>query len=108
MKGLAACHGASITACIGSNVADQLKVLERKRVQPGDPDPNANVSAILSMNVLKQRLEAVVEGRFLGRSILYPQLTLLSLTPIERLSDISGDLAHEVVANGLGRKAGRV
>lgn len=104
--GWVAWYGASVTASSGSNVSDQLKVLDK--IRAGSLDPNLNVSAILGMAALKQGLLAVSEGRFAGKLVLYPQLSDLPMTSLENLGDISPELAAYVAANGWNRDAEKI
>ncbi|WP_404652059.1 alcohol dehydrogenase catalytic domain-containing protein [Raoultella terrigena] len=93
----------TITASSGSSVADQLEVLEKMNRNEAMPD--FNVAAIGGFMATKAGLQAVKEGRFPGKIVIYPQLKNLPLLPLNELSRWDTQLGALVVKNGWGRAA---
>lgn len=79
-----ALHGAQFTGTSGSKLADQLALVAK--IQAGKASPGRAVAAIGGLKALGQGLAAVIEQRFPGKVIIFPQLLdlpLLSLAELE-------------------------
>ena len=91
----AARRGAQFTGTSGSTVADQLRVLEK--IQDGALTAAQTVAAVGGMRAMKDGLQAVIEQRYPGKVMIYPQLVdlpLLSLPELElALPDVYSELA---------------
>ena len=83
--GYVASYGARINASSGSTVEDEKKVL--RKIEAGQYHPDQNVMAIAGFKALKQAVEAVSQGKYPGKVIIYPQLDDLPLLDIHQIGD---------------------
>lgn len=95
--------GLKLNASSGSSVDDEKEVLSK--IEKGIIDPNKNVAAIAGFNAVKKALQAVSDGLFPGKVILYPQLDNLPLVSITNLDEISDELYNYVEKNGWNHQA---
>lgn len=70
----------------GSSMADLRHTL--KLVEDNKLSPVATLAAIGGMNELKKGLEAVANGKFPGKIVIFPQCKTVPLTPIEDIGKI--------------------
>ena len=68
----------------GSSLADMRNTLAR--VEEGDLSTNASLAAIGGMGAAKEGLQAVKEGWFPGKTLIFPLIHDLPLTPLPRLA----------------------
>lgn len=68
----------------GSSLSDMRHTLER--VERRELDSNASVAAIGGLRAAREGLLAVKEGRFSGKTMIYPQLHDLPLTTLQELA----------------------
>jgi threonine dehydrogenase-like Zn-dependent dehydrogenase len=80
----AAQQGAQFTGTSGSTVADQLRVLEK--AQAGALSAAQPVAAIGGMPAMQAGVQAVLEQRFPGKVMIYPQLPDLPLLSLPELA----------------------
>ena len=72
-----------LTGTSGSRLMDQ-EVILRKTLE-GDLNPNRSVAAIGGMSVAQAGLEALINGTYAGKIIIFPQLNDLPLLGLEEL-----------------------
>jgi threonine dehydrogenase-like Zn-dependent dehydrogenase len=85
---------ARLTGTSGSAISDlefTLHKTERRELSP-----NRSVAAIGGMAAAHEGLEAVKEGRFAGKIVIYPQIPELPLTPLEKLQDVLPEVAAKL------------
>jgi threonine dehydrogenase-like Zn-dependent dehydrogenase len=78
-------HGAQFTGTSGSRIADQELVV--RKTLAGELEPRRALAAVGGMETAAEALEALVEGRFPGKIVIFPQLTGLPLTGVAELAD---------------------
>ncbi len=69
----------------GSSLADMQETL--RRVESGELSTNASLAAIGGMDAAKEGLAAVKEGRFTGKTLIFPQIPDLPLLTLAQLSE---------------------
>lgn len=77
-------HGAQYTGTSGSRIADQALVVSKTIA--GELEPRRALAAIGGMETAAEALQALVDGRFPGKIVVFPQLTGLPLTGIAELA----------------------
>ena len=87
-------HAAQFTGTSGSTLADQEAILRKAGV--GQLSMNHSVAAIGGIDSARDGLGAVMDARFAGKVVLFPQLANLPLTPLAELPQ-----AHPRIANAL-------
>lgn len=80
-------HSAQYTGTSGSTLGDQRAVI--KKALARELSPNQSVAAIGGIEAAKDGIRAMMEGRYPGRVVIFPQLRGLSLIG---LSDLKSDL----------------
>jgi len=88
-------HGAQYTGTSGSRIADQQRVVDK--TLSGLLSPGRALGAVGGIEAARDGLQAMVDGRFAGKIVIFPQLRGLSLTSLEDLA--AGDPA---IAAALG------
>ena len=78
-------HGAQYTGTSGSRIADQALVV-RKTIA-GELEPRRALAAVGGMETAAEALQALVDGRYPGKIVVFPQLTGLPLTGLDELAD---------------------
>jgi threonine dehydrogenase-like Zn-dependent dehydrogenase len=78
-------HGAQYTGTSGSRIADQALVV-RKTIA-GELEPRRALAAVGGMETAAEALQALVDGRYPGKIVVFPQLTGLALTGLDELAD---------------------
>ena len=91
-------HGRQYTGTSGSRIADQELVI-RKTIA-GQLAPERAVAAVGGMEAAPEGLSALVEGRFAGKIVIFPQLRGLPLTSLEDLAAREPDLAAALGPGG--------
>jgi len=69
----------------GSTIEDMRKTLAL--VESGKLSTNASVAAIAGLDGLRDGLQAVKEGRFPGKTVIFPTIRQLPLTSIEEMKE---------------------
>ena len=77
-------HGAQFTGTSGSRIADQALVVAK--TVAGELAPRRALAAIGGMETAAEALQALVDGRFPGKIVIFPQLTGLPLTGLDELA----------------------
>ena len=91
-------HGAQYTGTSGSRIADQELVVRKTNL--GQLAPGRAVAAVGGMEAAPDGLRALMEGRFAGKIVIFPQLRGLPLTSIEDLATRDGEFAAELGEGG--------
>jgi threonine dehydrogenase-like Zn-dependent dehydrogenase len=91
-------HGAQYTGTSGSRIADQELVV-RKTID-GQLAPGRAVGAVGSMEAAPDGLRALMEGRFAGKIVIFPQLRGLPLTSLDDLAARDQEFAAALGAGG--------
>ncbi len=79
-------HNMQFTGTSGSSIEDQAHVLDK--AERGDLSPDRSLAAVGGIEAAQDGVQAMLEGRFAGKIVIFPQLSGLPLTGI-------GDLASE-------------
>lgn len=77
-------HGAQYTGTSGSRIADQALVVA-KTIE-GELEPRRALAAVGGMETAAEALQALVDGRYPGKIVVFPQLTGLPLTGLDELA----------------------
>lgn len=101
--GLVATSNFNITASSGSSTDDQLDVI--KKINSGLLNPDINVAAIGGINNGKKAVQAVLNGKYPGKVIIYPFLENLPLTDLEDAKTLNKEIYNLVQKEGWSRKA---
>ena len=88
-----------ITGTSGSSLIDQ-EVILRKTLE-GDLNPNRSVAAIGGMGMAQAGLEALINGTYAGKIIIFPQLNDLPLLGLEELDAYYPRVAEKLGENHL-------
>ncbi len=91
-------HNAQYTGTSGSALADQALVIDKTLA--GKLSPNRSVAAVGGMEAARDGVEAMMDGRYPGKVVIFPQLHGLPLTGIDELAEQYPDVA-EKLAPGL-------
>lgn len=84
-------HNAQYTGTSGLTLNDQFQVMDqasKKSLNPG-----RSVGAIGGMNAAKEGIQAMIDGRYAGKIIIFPQFPDLPLIGLDELADIHPDIA---------------
>jgi threonine dehydrogenase-like Zn-dependent dehydrogenase len=76
-------HGAQYTGTSGSRIADQELVVQKTIA--GELEPRRALAAIGGMETAAEALQALIDGRYPGKIVVFPQLTGLPLTGVAEL-----------------------
>lgn len=76
-------HGAQFTGTSGSKLKDQLRVLEK--AQAGTLSPSLVLAAVGGLKAAAQGLQAVLDGTYPGKVVIFPQLPDLPLVSLPDL-----------------------
>jgi threonine dehydrogenase-like Zn-dependent dehydrogenase len=77
-------HGAQYTGTSGSRIADQETVVEKTLI--GQLSPGRALGAVGGLDAAAEGLRALVEGRFAGKIVIFPQLSDLPLSSLAELA----------------------
>jgi len=89
--------GAQYTGTSGSRIADQERVIAKTIA--GELAPGRAIAAVGSMEAAPDGLRALMEGRFAGKIVIFPQLRDL---PLSSLADLAARDADFAAALGEG------
>jgi hypothetical protein len=70
----------------GSTIADMQQTLEK--VETHELSTNSSLAAIGGMRAARDGIAAVKEGRFPGKTLIFPQIRDLPLTPLSDLKNL--------------------
>ena len=77
-------HGAQYTGTSGSRIVDQALVVTKTLA--GELEPRRALAAVGGMETAAEALQALVDGRYPGKIVIFPQLTGLPLTAVSELA----------------------
>ncbi|HYX11411.1 MAG TPA: hypothetical protein VE817_05500, partial [Candidatus Acidoferrum sp.] len=80
----ASLHGAQFTGTSGSRIGDQALVVAKANA--GELAPRRALAAVGGIDAAADALQALVDGLFPGKIVIFPQLTRLPLTGLDRLA----------------------
>ena len=89
---------AQFTGTSGSSIADQASVLQK--AVDGSLSPALNLAAVGGIEAGRDGIQAVMEGRFAGKVLIFPQVSGLPLTGLTELHTVAPDVAAELGENG--------
>ena len=78
-------HNAQYTGTSGLTLQDQRQVMERALA--GDLSPGRSVAAIGGMNAAREGVQAMMEGRYAGKIVIFPQIHDLPLLGLDELQE---------------------
>ncbi len=93
-----ASSAAQFTGTSGSTLADQRHLLER--IGAGLLDPSRPVAAIGGMKAMAAGVAAVIDGRYPGKVVIYPQLLELPLLSLSELAVALPDVFRDLGPGG--------
>lgn len=76
-------HNAQFTGTSGSALADQAMVIAK--TVSGDLSPNRSVAAVGGMEAARDGVAAMMEGRYPGKVVIFPQISGLPLLGLDEL-----------------------
>jgi len=90
---------AQYTGTSGLTIADQSLVMERRVA--GTLSPGRSVAAIGGLETAAQAIQSVMDGRYPGKVVVFPQLRNLPLTSLkelkERLPEVAAKLGEDLM-----------
>ncbi|HEX2910701.1 MAG TPA: alcohol dehydrogenase catalytic domain-containing protein [Chloroflexia bacterium] len=87
-------HNAQFTGTSGSRLSDQVLVIQ-KTIE-GTLSPNRSVAAVGGIETANEGVRAMMEGRFTGKIIIFPQISGLPLTGVADLKDNYPEVAAKL------------
>ncbi len=78
-------HNAQYTGTSGSSIADQVSVLQK--ATDGTLSPSRALAAIGGIEAGQNGVEALLEGHYAGKVMIFPQLSGLELTGLDELKE---------------------
>lgn len=89
-------HNAQYTGTSGLTLNDQAQVMQK--AAEGALSPGRSVGAIGGMLAAKEGLKAMIEGRYPGKIVIFPQIHELPLIGLSELKDTLPDIAKKLEA----------
>ncbi|MFK7800110.1 MAG: alcohol dehydrogenase catalytic domain-containing protein [Anaerolineae bacterium] len=89
---------AQYTGTSGLNLSDQADVM--RSTLDGSLSPGRSVAAIGGMDAALDGIEAMMDGRYPGKIVIFPQIEELPLTGLDQLAEIHPDIAAAMTADG--------
>lgn len=91
-------HNAQFTGTSGLTLNDQRLVMER--ALEGSLSPGRSVAAIGGMNAAPEGIRAMMDGRFPGKVVIFPQIPDLPLMGLDELAEKMPDIAAKLDEDG--------
>jgi len=91
-------HGAQYTGTSGSRIADQALVVSK--TVSGQLEPRRALAAVGGMEAAQDALQALIDGRFPGKIVVFPPLRDLPLTALTELEESHPDVAAALDEDG--------
>ncbi|HEX3758934.1 MAG TPA: alcohol dehydrogenase catalytic domain-containing protein [Kofleriaceae bacterium] len=91
-------HGAQYTGTSGSAMADQAIVIDK--ALGGQLSPARSVGAVGGLDAAVEGMRAMMDGRFAGKILIFPQIRGLALTSVEDLAASDRELAARLGPDG--------
>ena len=92
-------HNAQYTGTSGSRIADQAIVIDKASI--GELSPNRSLAAFGGIEAARDGVQAMLDGRFAGKIMIFPQLTGLPLVGLEELPESYPDIAASLGDGGM-------
>ncbi|NNE96101.1 MAG: zinc-binding dehydrogenase, partial [Acidimicrobiales bacterium] len=87
-------HNAQYTGTSGSSIADQAMVLDK--AVAGSLSPERSLAAIGGIEAGQAGIQAMIDGDYAGKIMIFPQLTGLPLTGLDNLADVAPEVAERL------------
>ncbi|WP_420642098.1 alcohol dehydrogenase catalytic domain-containing protein [Candidatus Leptofilum sp.] len=87
-------HNAQFTGTSGSALADQATVIAK--TVTGELSPNRSVAAVGGMEAARDGVEAMMEGRYPGKVVIFPQISGLPLMSLTELKEKYPNIAEKL------------
>jgi D-arabinose 1-dehydrogenase-like Zn-dependent alcohol dehydrogenase len=91
-------HGAQLTGTSGSRIADQARVVDK--TVAGQLEPRRALAAVGGIEAARDALQALMDGRFPGKIVIFPALRDLPLTSLPDLARAEPDVGRALDAGG--------
>jgi threonine dehydrogenase-like Zn-dependent dehydrogenase len=91
-------HGAQLTGTSGSRIADQALVVDK--TVAGELEPRRALAAVGGIEAAQDALQALVDGRFPGKIVIFPALRDLPLTPLAELARREPEVGRALDTDG--------
>jgi hypothetical protein len=91
-------NGVRYIGSSGSKTAHLRYTLER--AESGNLQPVTALAAVGGMKSLKEGLQAVIDAKFPGKTVIFPNCPDMSLTPVGRISDLADGIEATLDSNG--------
>ncbi|MEM7117408.1 MAG: alcohol dehydrogenase catalytic domain-containing protein [Chloroflexota bacterium] len=91
-------HNTQLTGTSGLTLNDQRLVMDR--ALEGSLSPGRLVAAIGGMNVAPEGIQAVIDGRYPGKIVIFPQIPDLPLLGLDELAEKLPDIAAHLDEDG--------
>jgi hypothetical protein len=91
-------HGAQLTGTSGSRIADQALVVDK--TVAGQLEPRRALAAVGGIEAVPDALQALMDGRFPGKIVIFPELRDLPLTPLPELARAQPDVGRALDNDG--------
>jgi D-arabinose 1-dehydrogenase-like Zn-dependent alcohol dehydrogenase len=85
---------ARIIGSSGSSIEDLEYTL--RKVERGDLRPNGSIAAVAGIEGVWDGMQAVAEGRFPGKIVVYPQIEGMELTPLDEIRRVLPEVADRM------------
>lgn len=92
-------HNAQFTGTSGSRLSDQQLVINK--TVAGELSPNRSVAAVGGIEAAQEGLRALMEGRYPGKVVIFPQISGLPLTGLPELKEQFPDVAAKLGPNDM-------
>lgn len=87
------------TGTSGSSIADQAHVLDK--AENGDLSPDRSLAAVGGIEAAQDGVQAMLEGRFAGKIVIFPQVSGLPLTGLDDLASAHPDIKEAMTDDQL-------
>ena len=91
-------HGAQLTGTSGSRIADQALVVDKTIA--GQLEPRRALAAVGGIEAVPDALQALMDGRFPGKIVIFPELRDLPLTPLPALAEAEPEVGRALDRDG--------
>ncbi|TMC66036.1 MAG: zinc-binding dehydrogenase [Chloroflexi bacterium] len=96
-------EGVQYTGTSGSRIADQQRVVDKTLA--GQLSPGRALAAVGGIDAARDGLQAMIDGRFPGKIVIFPQLRGLPLTSLEDLAAGDAELESSLGEGGTWTRA---
>jgi L-sorbose 1-phosphate reductase len=91
-------HGAQLTGTSGSRIADQALVVDKTLA--GQLEPRRALAAVGGIEAVPDALQALLDGRFPGKIVIFPELRDLPLTALPELAQAEPEVGRALDTDG--------